>query len=309
MNRWLPPRILYGVFIFVLPALLFQGCATGTFYTILDPFKELTDEDKDENKLSFGMQPFSLDAPLLKEKGDKMLQVGATTGMSVHCAYAITNHIGLYAGVSLAGRNDKIDQSSEMFILREVYDQGYLIESDTMWAMGKVTGKAKLTQGHLEGGLYLFNAGKSDWHHELIVGAGTTSALTRHELVFKYVDTEDPFELRESRNSYQVFTQYNMGFRNESGEIVWMNRFGRVWQYQKEFEPKVRQLGNDVLSPFDFYSTGIRIGTGKSQWHIYAQFERVFPLESTLMRWKKNQFSVGVVIRPLSQYKPDKGLP
>ncbi len=254
------------------------------------------------------MQPFSMDAPLLKGKGDKMLQVGATTGMSVHAAYAITNHIGLYAGVSLANRNDKIDQSSGMLILREVYDQGYLMESDTTWSMGKVTGKAKLTQGHLEGGLYLFNSGKRDWHHELIVGAATTSALTRHELVFKYVEAEYPFEIRESRISYQAFTQYNMGLRNESGEIVWMNRLGRVWQYQREFEPKVRELGNDVHSPFDFYSTGIRIGSGKAQWHIYAQFERIFPLESTLMRWKRNQFSVGVVIRPLSQYKPEKGV-
>jgi hypothetical protein len=308
MAAWLHRRILFGIFIFLISSFLFQGCTTGTFYTILDPYKELSDEDKDENKLSFGMQPFSMDAPLLKEKGDKVLQVGVTTGLSVHGAYALTNHIGIYAGASLTSRNDKIDQAAEMSVLREVWDQGNLIDSDSMWTMGRVTGKAKLTQSHLEGGLYLFNAGKRDWHHELIVGAATTSALTKHELVFKYVEAETPVELRESRISYQAFTQYNMGFRNESGEIVWMNRLGRVWQYQREFEPNVRSIGNDVHSPFDFYSTGIRIGSGKAQWHIYAQFERVFPLESTLMRWKRNQFSVGVVIRPLSQYKPEKGV-
>ena len=153
----------------------------------------------------------------------------------------------------------------------------------------------------------LFNAGKKGWHNELILGAGTTSALTRHELNFEYMDAVNALELRESRISYQAFTQYNLGYRNESGEIAWMNRFGRAWQYQKEFEPKMRELDDDVKSPIKYYSTGIRVGTGKAQWHVYAQFERIFPLESTLMRWRRNQFSVGVVIRPFRQFVPDTG--
>jgi hypothetical protein len=194
-----------------------------------------------------------------------------------------------------------------MLVLREVWDQGYLIDSDTMWAMGTITGKAKLTQGHFEGGFLLFNTGKKGWHNELILGAATTNALTRHELNFEYVDAVSPIELSESRISYQVFTQYNLGYRNASGEIAWMNRLGRAWQHQKEFDPKVRELNDDVKSPYKYYSTGIRAGTGKAQWHVYAQFERIFPLESTLMRWKRNQFSVGVVIRPFFQFLPEKG--
>lgn len=292
----------------VLPTILVQGCATGTFYTILDPYTKLSDKDKDENLLSFGMQPFSMDAPLLKEKGDKMFHVGATSGLILHGSYAITNYIGIYGGAALSSRNDKIDQSSQMLVLREVWDQGYLIDSDTLWAMGTITGKAKLTQGHIEGGLMLFNAGKKGWHNELILGVGTTNAQTRHELKFEYVDAANPFELRESRISYQAFAQYNLGFRYASGEIAWMNRLGRAWQYQKEFEPDVRELNDDVQSPYDFYSTGIRLGTGKARWRVYAQFERIFPLESTLMRWKRNQFSVGVVIRPFRQFVPETGI-
>lgn len=291
----------------VLPAILLQGCATGTFYTILDPYKKLSDKDKDENILSFGMQPFTLDAPLLKEKGEKMLQFGATSGISVHGAYAITDHLGLYIGASLASRKDDIDQSSVMYVLKEVWDDGILLDSDSGWVTGNLSGTAKISQGHLEGGIVFFRAGERDWHHEMIIGAGTTNAITKHELHFKFQGTESPFDMQESRTSRQVFLQYNLGYRNESGEIAWMNRVGRAWQFQREAEPYIQALHDDVLSPYDFYSTGIRLGAGKARWHVYAQIERVFPLGSTRMRWKRNQFSVGVVIRPFRQFIPDQG--
>jgi len=289
-------RVLGKALVFVVLVSMCSCFYTGDVYTIPSPYQGVNSKDPGNNPFAGVMQSFPLEAPMLFETGQQVVQLNITRGASVSYARALTGKFGLKASAGAASYRGKVNEHTPMYVHVQTYDNGIIIDESDTWLTAQFEGDREQTQLYADVAAGWFTGSSRGIHHEVYTGMGMGKERTINDLFYSLGGSTSIAFSEEERSFLHPFLQHNLSYRTKRISLSWMNRASMIHYMKQTLSQPLNQNGYGMLATGWLYSSGLRLAAGSPLIRGFAQIEFAIPFGKRDMEWLRNRFSVGVVL-------------